>query len=197
MKPLHFTQANFHPVIKLPEEYDVYDFSKGYDPDRMRESKYGIGKYNEKRQGMYNHELFENQRNIHVGVDIAAPVGTEVYAFANGKVFLFGYNSAKGDYGYTLITEHEVESQKFYALFGHLSQKSVEQKFSGQDFHQGDVIAWVGDQHENGGWNPHVHFQLCMFSPTEPDLPGVVSEKDLVEALQKFPDPRIVLGRVY
>ncbi len=195
---LQFSRTKFHSVIKLPEKYEIYDFTKGYDADRMRESQYGIGKYNEKRIGMYEHEIFQaNERNIHVGVDIAAPIGTEVYAFAEGKIFLFDYNPAEGDYGHTLITEHEIESQKFYALFGHLSKKSVDGKVKGQGFDRGDVIAWIGDKHENGGWNPHLHFQLSINAPTKADLPGVVAEKDLAEALKNFPDPRIVLGRVY
>ena len=195
---LHFHHTKFHPVIKLPEKYDVYDFTTGYDADRMRESTYGIGKYNEKRKGMYEHELFQvNERNIHVGIDIAAPIGTKVHAFAEGKIYLFGYNSAEGDYGATLITEHEIESQKFYALFGHLSKKSLDGKIRGQGFDRGEVIAWIGDKSENGGWNPHLHFQLSISAPTQPDLPGVVAEIDLSEALNNFPDPRIVLGRVY
>ena len=165
--------------------------------ERMRSSPFGIGKYNEKRVGMYGQELFSSERNIHVGIDIAAPVGTEVFAFASGRVFLFDYNSAEGDYGYTLITEHEIESQKFFALFGHLSEKSIKTKNINQGFDRGEVIAWVGDKHENGGWNPHLHFQLSLAAPSKADLPGVVAEQDLAKALQAYPDPRIVLGPVY
>lgn len=194
---LQFKNTRFHAVIELPEKYDVYDFTKGYDADRMRTSKYGVGKYNEKRSGMYDHKLFSDDRNIHIGIDIAAPVGTEVHAFAQGQIFLFDYNSAEGDYGYTIVTQHEIESQKFYALFGHLSKISIQNKSIGQAFDRGDVIAWIGDKHENGGWNPHLHFQLSLFAPSKADLPGVVAEKDLELALKNYPDPRIVLGLIY
>ncbi len=194
---LQFTQTKFHPVIRLPEKYEVYDFSKGYDAERIRTSAFGIGKYNEKRVNMYSHELFSNERDIHIGIDIGAPVGTEICAFAEGRVYLFDCNSAPGDYGYTLITEHFIESQKFYALFGHLSSLSILNKKLGQVFDRGEIIAWVGDKHENGGWNPHLHFQLSLVAPINADLPGVVSEKDLSAALETYPDPRIVLGPVY
>ena len=194
---LQFKNIKFHEVICLPKDFEIYDFSKGYDESRMRASLFGVGKYNEKRSGMYEQNLFSGQRNIHVEIDIAAPVGTEVFAFADGKIFLFGYNAALGDYGYTLITEHFVEEQKFYALFGHLNQKSIEQKSRGQVFHRGDVLAWLGDKHENGGWNPHLHFQLSLVAPEKPDLPGVVSDRDLEKALQIYPDPRLVLGPLY
>jgi len=194
---LEFKKTNFHPVIQLPENYEIYDFSAGYDAERRRGSQFGVGKYNEKRLGMYEHELFSGNRNIHMGIDIAAPVGTEIYAFAAGRVYLFDYHPAQGDYGYTLVTEHEIESQRFYALFGHLSKQSIEQKVRGQGFDRGDVIAWVGNESENGGWNPHLHFQLSLIAPETADLPGVVNEQNRARALEIYPDPRIILGPVY
>ena len=84
-----------------------------------------------------------------------------------------------------------------YALFGHLGEKSVQGKAVGQTIRSGDVIACVGDRHENGGWNPHLHFQLSYERPRVCDMPGVVSEADRAQALEKFPDPRHVLGPLY
>ncbi len=184
-------------MIRLPQNYEVYDFSNGYDANRLRSTDYGIGKYNEKRVGMYDQALFSGARNIHVGVDISAPVGTEIYAFADGEIHSFAFHSKPGDYGYTLITEHEIENQKFYSLFGHLSKKSLAKKRLKQGFHRGEILAWIGDKDENGGWNPHLHFQLSLVAPERADLPGVVAERDLALALEKYPDPRIVLGPVY
>lgn len=194
---INFKKFQFHPVIKLPHAFEVYDFSKGYDPDRTRKSEYGIGKYNEKRPGMYLADFYGGVRNIHMGIDISAPVGTEIYAFFDGEVFLFGNNSAEGDYGYTLITRQIFEGVELYALHGHLSAGSLENKKVGQKFEKGEVIARVGDKTENGGWNPHLHFQLSYKKPLIPDLPGAVSEKDLDEALKIYPDPRLVLGKLY
>ena len=188
----------FHPVIHLPPDYEVYDFSGGYEPNRFLRSPYGVGKYDEKRPGMYEEKIFiENRRDIHVGIDIGCPVGTPVHAFADGEVFLFAYNPAPGDYGYTLITRHDLPERPLYALHGHLARRSVEGKQVGQRFRAGDVIAWVGDKHENGGWNPHLHFQLGIEAPKACDMPGVVSEKDRAEALRLYPDPRTVLGPLY
>ena len=36
-------------------------------------------------------------RNIHMGVDLGAPVGAEVYAYDDGFVHACGYNAAAGD----------------------------------------------------------------------------------------------------
>src|SRR5258708_4865228 len=152
---IHFERYAFHPVIALPKDYEVYDFSLEYDPDRTRKSPYGIGKYNEKRAQMYTAEIFGGVRDIHMGIDIAAPVATPVYSFYDGEIFLFGNNDKPGDYGHTLITRHRFEGEELYALFGHLSQRSLENKRAGQATKKGEVIAWVGDKSENGGWNPH------------------------------------------
>jgi murein DD-endopeptidase MepM/ murein hydrolase activator NlpD len=146
---------------------------------------------------MYNAALFEGERNIHMGIDIGAPVGTPVHAFYAGEIFLSGNNPAEGDYGYTLITKHVFGSVELFALFGHLNANSIAGKIPGQTFSAGEVLAWVGDRHENGGWNPHLHFQLSYLRPEKCDLPGVVSEKDRAQALLDFPDPRLVLGPLY
>ena len=189
----------FHPVIHLPKSYDVYDLSVGYDPGRTLEGPYGIGKYNERRVGMYtDKELFKaDHRDIHIGIDIAAPVGTEVHSIYDGEVFLFGVNSAEGDYGPTLITKHTIKGRELFVLHGHLSGVSLAGKVEGQKIKKGEVIAWVGEKHENGGWNPHLHFQLSWLKPLKADMPGAVNEKVLSQALKDYPDPRLVLGPLY
>jgi murein DD-endopeptidase MepM/ murein hydrolase activator NlpD len=199
--PFDFSVFKFGPVIELPDHYEVYDFTKGYDPNRARESEYGVGRYNEKRTGMYVTELFTldsaETRNIHIGVDLAAPVGTAVKAFADGSIFLTGINSADGDYGGTIITEHQLGERTIWALHGHLSHNSTVLRAAGEILHRGDVIGWLGDKSENGGWNAHVHFQLSWKKPDVCDMPGAVTERDLEEALQNYPDPRLVLGPLW
>jgi peptidoglycan LD-endopeptidase LytH len=146
---------------------------------------------------MYTSDLFAGERNIHMGVDISGPVGTPIYSFADGEILKFAYNGADGDYGYTLLSKHKVDGRDLFVLWGHLQKKSVENKKVGQLIKRGEVIAWIGDKHENGGWNPHLHFQLSYEEPAVCDMPGVVSAEDLPAALLKYPDPRIVLGPIY
>jgi peptidoglycan LD-endopeptidase LytH len=197
MRQLDLRGCDFAPVIQLPSGYEVYDFTQGYDPARAMTSRYGVGRYDEKRRGMYTTALFEGARDVHVGIDLAAPVGEPVHAFFGGAVHRFGYNAAPGDYGYTLVTQHELNGQSVWALHGHLSARSVEGRFEGQRIARGEVIAWVGDRHENGGWNPHLHFQLSLVRPEVADLPGAVSDADRAHALTIYPDPRLVLGALY
>ncbi len=187
----------FHPVIELPAEYAVFDLTKHVPEEEVARFRYGVGRYDERRSGTYQTALFAEGRDVHVGVDLFAPVGTPVHAFEDGKVHLFAYNAAPGDYGYTLITEHRYGGLSLYALHGHLSARSIEGKVPGQPIRKGEVIAWVGDRQENGGWIPHLHFQLSYERPGKPDLPGVVAEADRAWALLRFPDPRLVLGQIY
>lgn len=147
------------------------------------------------------HEVgdWKGARNIHIGVDLGGPVGTEVLAFADGVISSFGYNAAPGDYGNVVVTEHLLNDKvKVWALHGHLDGASIAGREVGQAIRQGEVIGRFGACHENGGWWPHVHFQLALTEPPVPhDMPGVVCTEDHARALLEFPDPRLVLGDLY
>ncbi len=194
---INFSNYKFSQIVELPKDYEVYDFTQGYDEFRILKSPFGVGKYNEKRKNMYKGDLYVDQRDIHMGIDIGGPVGTPIHSFYEGSIFMKTYNSLQLDYGYTIITEHCFDGVPLYALYGHLSKKSFDQIQVGQTIQSGQVIAWMGDRSENGGWNPHVHFQLSYERPVKCDMPGVVHERDLVASLEKYPDPRKVLGPLY
>ena len=187
--------GRYHPVVNLPNEYEVRDFTGGdYTPSKF---EYDIGRYDELRPGMYSTDLFSDGRFLHIGIDIGAPVGTPCMAFDRGIISHFGYNPADGDYGYVIITKHLIDSKPIWALYGHLSAKSIKGKKIGQKVSRGEVICWMGDTHENGGWESHLHFQLSINEPETHDMPGVVDPKNRDEALENYPDPRLVLGPIY
>ena len=192
---IDWDSESFHPVVNLPEDYKILDLTKG--PWISGDSGFSIGKYDEFRPNVYNADLFKSIRNIHVGIDIGGPVGTPCMAFMEGKIFDFGYNPEAGDYGNVVITEHIISSVKIWSLYGHLDSQSIINKTKGQFIKKGEVIGFFGDESENGGWEPHLHFQLSVIEPETHDLPGVVSMEDRESALRKFPDPRLVLGPLY
>ena len=199
----------FHPVVELPDEYWVFDFSRGPQSDFESPYEYSIGKYDERRPEMYTMPLFGGERDHHVGLDIGAPAGTEVYAFAEGKIHSFGINAEDGSYGPTIITEHTVSLpvavgsskrspiQTFWVLYGHLRLDSLEGLEQGQTFPAGHRIAFIGTEEENGGWTPHLHLQLSINKPEGFDLPGVVTQEERFQARIDFPDPRLIIGPVY
>ena len=192
---IHWERHRFSEVVILPEEYTVLDLSKGqWVPP---ETIFSIGKYDELRPGMYNTEIFHGERFLHVGIDIGAPIGTPCMAFTDGEVSHFGYNPKPGDYGNVLIIKHKLDGVSLWALYGHLSDESIENKILGQKVVAGEVVAWFGDESENGGWEPHLHFQLSLIEPETHDMPGVVAPEDREQALNDYPDPRLVLGPLY
>jgi len=202
-------EFSFYPIVQLPEEYWVFDFTKPNNTAWDCPFEYQIGRYDEHRPGMYNTELFGGERDLHVGLDIGAPVGTPVHAFADGKVFSKGINPEAGSYGPTIITEHELKlpesvgsrdfspAQKFWVLHGHLSTESLDMVEVGESITVGQIIATIGHENENGGWPPHIHIQLSLKQPEVNDLPGVVKLSDREAALKLYPDPRLIVGPVY
>ena len=131
------------------------------------------------------------------GIDIAAPPGTPVHLFFGGVVWAFTDHARPYDYGPTIITRHHWLEQEVFALHGHLSRASLEGLSVGQEIEQGAPFAAVGTTAENGGWNPHLHFQLSLVRPETCDLPGAVSAADRAWSRRVFPDPRLVLGPLY
>ena len=188
----------FSEVMNLGDNYEVYDFTQGYNENRVLETPYGVGKYDEVRPGMYLGDQFtEDQRDLHIGIDLAGPAGTPVHAFYDGVVFKLGDNALPYDYGPTIITRHTWKEQTNYALHGHLARESLQRWQEGDVFTAGDEIATLGDKDINGGWNPHLHFQLSWIRPISFDLPGTVNQREREAALMAFPDPRLVLGPLY
>jgi murein DD-endopeptidase MepM/ murein hydrolase activator NlpD len=198
--PKHQTVAvneAYAPVVEFPEQYAVFDFGSGDLDSGMHGEEWGVGKFNEKRLDVYK-AFYHGDRDIHLGVDLFGPVGTEVHAFADGEIFLTAINDKPGDYGGTIICKHILHGGRtIYALYGHLGHASLEGKKIGQTIKAGEVIAWMGGREENGGWASHVHFQLSWDAPEACDMPGVASDAQLSTARAAYPDPRLVLGPIF
>ena len=64
-------------------------------------------------------------------------------------------------------------------MYGHLSLSTLELVNKGQSVRKGDLIAYLGDYHENGFWTPHLHFQVMLdMLGNEIDFPGVGSLRE-------------------
>lgn len=146
-----------------------------------------------KRSGIFNDEESE-ERNIHIGMDLWIKAGTTVLAALDGTVHSFAFNSALGDYGPTIILEHQIEGQIFHTLYGHLSMESITGIEAGAVFKKGQQLATLGDASVNGDYAPHLHFQIIeKIAGYSGDYPGVSSKKDLDYYLKNCPDPNLLL----
>ena len=92
---------------------------------------------------------FTGQMNQHDGIDVAAPMGASIRAFAAGSVTFSGW---KAGYGTTVVVRHEngVES-----IYGHLSKSLVQ---VGEQVACHMPIACVGSTGRSTG--AHLHFEV-------------------------------------
>ena len=125
---------------------------------------YGFGAYGERRT-VYATDQFADRasperRTRHLGIDVFAPSGTPLYAPLAGRVAFVAYNADPLDYGHTLVLQHEAGGTPFWTLYGHLGASLPHLLRVGDPVEAGQLIAHLGDWGENGGWAPHVHFQV-------------------------------------
>ncbi|MCI4442643.1 MAG: peptidoglycan DD-metalloendopeptidase family protein [Lentimicrobium sp.] len=158
-------------------------------------AKVAFGGYNEERN-LYNQNAHfnEDKRNIHIGMDLWIKAGTSILAALDGTVYGFDFNAGKGNYGPTIILEHTIENQTFYTLYGHLSVESIENIEIGTLFKKGQTLATLGDSSVNGGYSPHLHFQIIKnIEDNFSDYPGVCSKNTLNYYLENCTDPNLLL----
>jgi murein DD-endopeptidase MepM/ murein hydrolase activator NlpD len=87
---------------------------------------------------------------MHRGIDIAGPVGTPIFAAAEGEVVTAGWNS--GGYGNLVKLRHPDGSLTLYAHNQRLLVRN------GQKVEQGQRIAEMGSTGRSTG--PHLHFEI-------------------------------------
>jgi peptidoglycan LD-endopeptidase LytH len=135
-----------------------------FDKLLSNNTQIGIGGYLEHRviyrRSEHFNQVESESRCIHLGLDIWASAGTEIYAPADGIVHSFANNANFGDYGPTIILEHQLTNQTLFTLYGHLSLESLDGLFEGKIIKKGEQIATIGDYPINGDWPPHLHFQV-------------------------------------
>ena len=163
--------------------------------------KIGVGRYDEARL-LYTSPLFtsgaltDEQRAVHLGVDLFTQAGAPIFAPIDGEVHAFAYNAAPLDYGHVIILKHRTsDGRTFYTLYGHLSAESLEGLSAGKPVAKGEKIASVGLPGENGAWTPHLHFQIIIdLLDSDCDFPGVCRASQREIWLSFSPDPNLILG---
>jgi murein DD-endopeptidase MepM/ murein hydrolase activator NlpD len=120
--------------------------------------------------GMRVHPVLGGRRE-HKGVDLAAPVGTPIYATADGTVSRADWFSG---YGLFVSLEHGGDLQTRY---GHMSRLNVA---AGQHVHKGDVIGYVGTTGRTTG--PHLHYEVRVAGEAVNPLPYMQGTSSLASS---------------
>jgi LysM repeat protein len=101
-------------------------------------------------QGKVSSSFGQRNGRPHEGIDITAPLGTDIKAAADGVVARSGWGP--GDYGKTVVITHK---DGFETLYGHNSHNLVSE---GARVTAGQVIGRVGRTGNATG--NHVHFEI-------------------------------------
>jgi len=190
------------PEFSDPEELADTEAFTAKIFSRMKDAgaRVGIGRYNEARL-LYTSDVFKSndgeRRTIHIGIDLFMKAVSPVFAPIDGVIHSFANNAAPLDYGPAIIVQHEADEGrvKFFTLYGHLSEDSLEGIHPGKPIKRGDRIASIGAPPTNGGWPPHLHFQvICDMLGKHGDFPGVAPASQREVWLSICPDPNLILG---
>lgn len=101
--------------------------------------------------GFRTHPIYK-VRKLHTGIDFAAPIGTPIYATADGKVATVSVKFS--GYGKLIEIDHGFGYKTRYA---HMHEFAVRK---GQNVKRGDLIGYVG----NTGLStaPHLHYEVMI-----------------------------------
>lgn len=210
LAPVKLMDASIEDYVPIDisvsnEALDKFDVSsskewEGYIESHLKNNNANIayGGYLEVRDIYSRSSYFNNskseERNIHLGMDLWTEAATPVFAPLDGIVHSFQNNTNYGDYGPTIVLEHQIDSQQFFTLYGHLSVASLNNIKRGQKLQKGEIVGYLGDASVNGDYAPHLHFQLMLsMGEYSGDYPGVCSKKELDFYRSNCPDPNLLL----
>ncbi len=133
---------------------------------------------------------------MHAGIDFGAPVGTPIWAPADGTVLFAGYKGANGN----LVTLRHANG--YETAFAHLQAIAREVRPGGR-VRQKQVIGWVGNTGMSTG--PHLHYAMRKngalinpltqkFPPADPVPPARLAEyrktiAPILDRLKSIPLP--------
>ncbi len=156
----------------------------------------GIGGFFENRTIYQRSSHYDGAeaRSLHLGLDIWMDAGTLLHSPLPGTIHSLQDNQGFGNYGPTIITQHQLEGEIFYVLYGHLDSDSLNLWQAGDSLEAGQLVGYIGDFPENGDWPPHLHWQLITdMLGQSGDFPGVAAPSERDYYLQFCVNPEYLL----
>ncbi|MFC7498615.1 M23 family metallopeptidase [Enterovirga sp. GCM10030262] len=117
---------------------------------------------------------FRGRAAMHAGIDLAGPVGTNIYATADGIVGRSEYN--RGGYGNLVELNH---GRGIQTRYGHMSKLLVK---AGQRVKRGDIIGLMGSTGRSTG--SHLHYEVRIDGKAVNPVPFMQSN-DYLLAVQR------------
>jgi 4-aminobutyrate aminotransferase-like enzyme/Ser/Thr protein kinase RdoA (MazF antagonist) len=119
--------------------------------------------------------LASDRRTVHLAVDVFGAAQTPVCAPLDATVYAAKNCARHLDYGGLIILAHKTpDGDEFYTLYGHLNPEVCDRLSVGDTLSKGTPFSALGDVTQNGGWSPHLHFQMALtLEGLGGDWPGV------------------------
>ncbi|RST31947.1 M23 family metallopeptidase [Sphingomonas ginkgonis] len=117
---------------------------------------------------------FQARAAMHPGIDLAGPIGTPIYATADGTVMRAGWNA--GGYGNLVEIDH---GKGIATRYGHMSAVLVS---AGQHISRGQLIGRMGSTGRSTG--SHLHYEVRIDGRAVNPIPFMKST-DYLLAIQK------------
>jgi murein DD-endopeptidase MepM/ murein hydrolase activator NlpD len=117
---------------------------------------------------------FQGRTAMHAGIDLAGPIGTPIYATADGVVTTAGYNS--GGYGNLIKIDH---GRGIETRYGHLASMAVH---VGRAVKRGELIGRMGSTGRSTG--SHLHYEVRVDGRAVNPIPFMKST-DYLLAMQR------------
>jgi murein DD-endopeptidase MepM/ murein hydrolase activator NlpD len=116
---------------------------------------------------------FRGRAAMHAGIDLAGPLGTPIYATADGVV---GRSEWAGGYGNLVELDH---GRGIQTRYGHLSRSMVT---AGQRVKRGELIALMGSTGRSTG--SHLHYEVRIDGKAVNPIPFMQSS-DYLQSVQR------------
>jgi len=204
-EPCHLLDLSVSSTIlgADPQNAEVEKLTETIDQQmKAHQAAVGVGRYDEARL-LYTSALFggssnptDARRTVHIGIDLFVPAGSNVRAPLDGIVHAVADNRGALDFGPVVIIKHSSgDAGEFFTLYGHLSRESLRTLYAGRHVAKGETFAKIGAAQENGGWPPHLHFQIIAdLLELDQNFPGVAPDSERSVWKSLCPDPNLLLG---
>jgi len=108
---------------------------------------------------------FTGQRDFHSGIDISTPIGTRIFAPADGVVLSA---AVQGAYGNSIVVDH---GYGVVTRYGHLDAYAIRPS---QRVRRGDLIGFVGNTGRSTG--PHLHYEVWVRDQAQNPIHFILDE---------------------
>jgi murein DD-endopeptidase MepM/ murein hydrolase activator NlpD len=158
----------------------------------IKGATHSYGGLYELRNQMWRGSYITPDKSTHLGIDYNVPVNQPVYCPVPGRVVDVWFDEDQnGGWGGRVIVE--AIGRGVHMVFGHLRHEGLPYRLLGREIGQGQIVGWIADYEETGGWWPHLHLH-CMRGDLPADFRTIDGYGGFVSGLeQRHPDPALAL----